>query len=188
MKTAVEAIFAGKDRLYNRRFLQMCSHFLVEPVACTPASGWEKGQVENQVGLVRERFFTPRLRVKSYEELNSWLLEQAITYAKAHRHPELKDRTVWQVFEAERASLVPYSGRFDGFHAVPASVSRTCLVRFDNNHRKKSRYLYVFAPSMLSVFPSSQMPWRSQPIVRPAPPSWRGCCMSPLLRSTSCSG
>jgi hypothetical protein len=32
----------------------MCSHYLVDPVACTPASGWEKGQVENQVGLVRE--------------------------------------------------------------------------------------------------------------------------------------
>jgi hypothetical protein len=27
----------GKDRLYNRRFLQMCSHYLVDPVACTPA-------------------------------------------------------------------------------------------------------------------------------------------------------
>jgi transposase len=66
MKTAVEAIFVGKDRQYNRRFLQMCSHHLVEPVACTPASGWEKGQVENQVGLVRERFFAPRLRFKSY--------------------------------------------------------------------------------------------------------------------------
>ena len=26
-----------------------------------------------------------------------------------------------------------YGGRFDGFHAVPASVSKTCLVRFDNN-------------------------------------------------------
>ena len=51
MKTAVETIFVGKDRQYNRRFLQMCSHHLVEPVACTPASGWEKGQVENQVGL-----------------------------------------------------------------------------------------------------------------------------------------
>jgi hypothetical protein len=46
MKTAV----VGKDRLYNRRFLQMCSHYLVDPVGCTPASGWEKGQVENQVG------------------------------------------------------------------------------------------------------------------------------------------
>jgi hypothetical protein len=28
---------------------------------------------------------------------------------------------------------VPYRGRFDGFHALPASVSKTCLVRFDNN-------------------------------------------------------
>ncbi len=69
MKTAVETIFVGKQRLYNRRFLQMCSHYLVDPVACTPASGWEKGQVENQVGLVRERFFTPRLRFKNLDEL-----------------------------------------------------------------------------------------------------------------------
>ena len=133
MKTAVETIFVGKDRAYNRRFVQMCGHYLVEPVACTPASGWEKGQVENQVGLVRERFFTPRLRVKSYDELNAWLMDQCIAYAKAHRHPELRDRTIWEVFEAERPSFVPYAGRFDGFHAVPASVSKTCLVRFDNN-------------------------------------------------------
>jgi transposase len=133
MKTAVETIFVGKDRLYNRRFLQMCSHYLVEPVACTPASGWEKGQVENQVGLVRERFFTPRLRFKSYEEMNDWLLDKCIAYAKAHRHPELTEQTIWRVFEAERSKLVPYAGRFDGFHAVPASVSKTCLVRFDNN-------------------------------------------------------
>ncbi len=133
MKTAVETIFVGRERAYNRRFLQMCSHFLVEPVACTPASGWEKGQVENQVGLVRERFFTPRLRVKSFEELNAILLDLCIAYAKAHPHPEYRDQTVWQAFEAERLSLVPYAGRFDGFHAVPASVSKTCLVRFDNN-------------------------------------------------------
>ena len=133
MKTAVETIFVGKERAYNRRFLQMCGHYLVDPVACTPASGWEKGQVENQVGLVRERFFTPRLRVKSYEELNAWLLDQCIAYAKAHRHPEFRERTVLEVFEEERPSLVPYAGRFDGFHAVPASVSKTCLVRFDNN-------------------------------------------------------
>jgi hypothetical protein len=113
--------------------MQMCSHYLVDPVACTPASGWEKGQVENQVGLVRERFFTPRLRVKSYEELNAWLLDKCVAYAKAHHHPELREQTVWEMFEAERPSLVRYAGRFDGFHAVPASVSKTCLVRFDNN-------------------------------------------------------
>ena len=133
MKTAVETVFVGKARLYNRRFLQMCSHYLVDPVACTPASGWEKGQVENQVGLVRERFFTPRLRFKTYDEMNAWLLDKCIAYAKAHRHPELPEQTIWEVFEAERPKLVPYAGRFDGFHAVPAAVSKTCLVRFDNN-------------------------------------------------------
>ena len=133
MKTAVETVFVGKDRLYNRRFLQMCSHYLVEPVACTPASGWEKGQVENQVGLVRERFFTPRLRFKSYDELNAWLTDRCIAYAKAHHHPELTEQTIWDVFETERPQLVPYAGRFDGFHAVPVSVSKTCLIRFDNN-------------------------------------------------------
>ena len=100
---------------------------------CTPASGWEKGQVENQVGLVRERFFTPRLRVKSLDELNVWLLDKRIAYAKAHKHPEQTDQTVWQMFEAERPHLVGYAGPFDGFHSVPASVSRTCTVRFDNN-------------------------------------------------------
>ena len=129
MKTAVQTIFVGRERAYNRRFLQMCSHYLVERVACTPASGWEKGQV----GLVRERFFTPRVRVKSYDELNGWLLDQCVAYARAHRHPEMRDQTVWQMFEAERPNLVPYRGRFDGFHAVPATVSKTCLVRFDNN-------------------------------------------------------
>jgi transposase len=133
MKTAVETVFVGKDRQYNRRFMQMCSHYLVQPVACTPASGWEKGQVENQVGLVRERFFTPRLRFKTYDELNAWLLDKCVTYAKAHRHVDQPERMIWDVFEEERGKLVEYRGPFDGFHAVPASVSKTCLVRFDNN-------------------------------------------------------
>jgi transposase len=133
MKTAVETVFIGKDRQYNRRFLRMCGHYLVEPTACTPAAGWEKGQVENQVGVVRERFFTPRLRVASYEELNAWLLDRCVAYAKAHQHPELADLTIWQVFEAERPQLVPIVSPFDGFHATQASVSKTCLVRFDNN-------------------------------------------------------
>jgi hypothetical protein len=95
--------------------------------------------------VVRERFFTPRLRVASGacpraarsadpgEELNAWLLDRCVAYAKAHKHPELTDRTMWQAFEAERPQLVQITGRFDGFHATQASVSKTCLVRFDNN-------------------------------------------------------
>jgi hypothetical protein len=40
---------------------------------------------------------------------------------------------VFEMFEAERAALMPYRGPFDGFHAVSAAVSKTCLVRFDRN-------------------------------------------------------
>ena len=108
MKTAVETVFVGKDRQYNRRFLQMCSHYLVEPVACTPASGWERGQVESQVGLVRERFFTPRLKVKSYEDLSAWLVDKCLAWAKSHAHPEQSERTIWEMFEAERPKLIEY--------------------------------------------------------------------------------
>ncbi len=133
MKTAVDTIFAGKNRAYNRRFLQMCGHYLVDPVACTPASGWEKGQVENQVGVIRRRFFAPRPKFKSYGELNAWLEDRCVAYAQANRHPEMRDKTIADVFEEERASLIPYVGPFDGFHAVPASVSKTCLARFDKN-------------------------------------------------------
>ena len=68
-------LFVGKKRDYNRRFQEMCSHHLVEPVArpraptrahargsarcsCTPGAGWEKGQVEKQVGA-RPAAFSP---------------------------------------------------------------------------------------------------------------------------------
>jgi transposase len=40
MATAVDTVFLGKERRFNRRFLAMCSHYLVEPTACTPAAGW----------------------------------------------------------------------------------------------------------------------------------------------------
>lgn len=133
MRTAVDAVFVGKERQFNRRFARLMSHHLVEPTACTPAAGWEKGQVENQVGFVRRRLFSPRLKFKSYEELNAYLADRCVVLAKTHPHPEQKDRSVFDVFEEERSVLMPYRGPFDGFHATTASVSKTCLVRFDTN-------------------------------------------------------
>lgn len=138
MKTAVDAVFVGKERRFNRRFAQMCSHYLVEPVAGTPASGWEKGQVKNQVGTVRQRLFTPRLRAKTLEEANERLRDAVIAWAQQTAHPEDKSRTVWEVFQSERPALIttshPFDGfPFDGFHETTVSASKTCLIRFDRN-------------------------------------------------------
>ena len=133
MKTAVEAIFVGKARQYNRRFLQMCSHHLIEPVACTPASGWEKGQVENQVGALRDQLFRPKPRVKSLVELNAWLADQCIAFAKRTQHPEFRDRTIWEVFQDERPSLMELRGPFDGFVEKAVRATTTCLIMADHN-------------------------------------------------------
>ena len=81
------------------------------------------------MGVIRRRFVVlearlwrdvPRPKFKSYAELNAWLEDRCIAYAKANKHPEMRDKTIWEVFEEERSSLVPYVGPFDGFPAVPA--------------------------------------------------------------------
>ena len=92
LKAAVNKILAGKERSFNNRFGQLCSHYLFEPVACTPAAGWEKGQVENQVGTVRRRFFVPRPKVQDFPELNEYLRERCLQWAKTHPHPDLEVR------------------------------------------------------------------------------------------------
>ena len=61
-------------------------------------------------------------------------MDECIREAKRCPHPVFKDKTMWQVFEEERPFLMAYRGPFDGFHAVEAGVSKTCLVRFDNHH------------------------------------------------------
>jgi transposase len=133
MKTAVEAIFVGKARQYNRRFLQMCSHYLIDPVACSPASGWEKGQVENQVGNLRDQLFRPKPRVSSLIELNAWLEDQCVAYAKRTMHPEFKERTIWDVFLEERPSLMERRTAFDGFVEKAVRATTTCLISADHN-------------------------------------------------------
>jgi len=133
MSTAVDAILVGKERRFNRRFERMCSHHLVEPTACSPAAGWEKGQVENQLKTSRDGFFKPRIHAADYDELNAMLAERIVSHAKSTRHPEFKDRTTWEVFQEDKAALVALQGPFKGFHETTAAVSKTCLVSFDRN-------------------------------------------------------
>ena len=133
MKTAVTTVFAGKERVFNRRFLIMTDHYMVEPTACSPAAGWEKGQVEHQVQTVRGRFFQPRLKFASLEELNGWLEAECLRWAAMHPHPEQKDITVAAALEAERPALQPMLAPFDGFHETQHAVTGTCLISFDRN-------------------------------------------------------
>lgn len=132
LKTVVEAILVGKERRFNRRFMALANHYLFEPVACTPASGWEKGQVENQVGNIREWLFTPLVRFDSFEALNDWLATRCRELAR-RLHPAEAGRTIAECFARERASLRAINAPFDGYVEQMLRVSSFCLVRVDYN-------------------------------------------------------
>lgn len=139
-RTIVDAVFNGKARQFNRRFLALASHYLFEPVACTPASGWEKGQVENQVGNLREWLFTPTPKFADLASLNAWLETRCRELANRN-HPTLKEHTVAEVFALERKQLRPMTAAFDGYFEQAVRVSSTCLVSYDRNrYSVPSRY------------------------------------------------
>lgn len=131
-KPIVTTVFTGKEREFNRRFLALMNHYLIEPIACTPAPGWEKGQVENQVGNVREWLFTPRPEFADFAELNAWL-EQRCQVLAQRFHPEQSDRRIAEAFEEERPLLRPFTAAFDGYFEQALRVSPTCLAAYDRN-------------------------------------------------------
>lgn len=133
MKTAVTAIGRGKARDFNRRFLSMASHYLFAPEACTPAAGWEKGQVENQVGTLREWLFVPQLRFACLTSLNDWLEQRCSELAIERTHPESRDQTIATAFVLEQPVLGHLPPPFDGYAERPCRVSRQSLVTYERN-------------------------------------------------------
>ena len=132
LKTVVDAIFVGKERRFNRRFLTLANHYLFEPVACTPESGWEKGQIENQVGNIREWLFTPMAKFEDFAALNAWLATRCQELA-GRVHPEQLSRTISECFAEEQPLLMPIKANFDGYVEETRRASQLCLIRIDRN-------------------------------------------------------
>jgi len=146
MRTAVETIFVARASL-NRRFHQMfTSHYpWSDPVACTPASVWEKrAQVENQVWLYFIPFFTPRAAVQTRPSTIETLVAVdncKIAYSKAApaRHPG--EQTVWEVLfsKPSRPKLVSHVPR-----PVEDSEPRC-------RHRSRRRCLRAGCPTTINL-------------------------------------
>ena len=132
-KTMVIRIGQGKKRDFHPRFMALMNHYTVEPVACTPASGWEKGQVENQVRVIRNQIFTPQLKFDDMDALNAHLLACSHNF-DTKRHPQEKDKTIDEMFKMEQATLRPLPCDFDGYIEKTVKVTSTCLVQYDSHH------------------------------------------------------
>ena len=132
MKTAVDKVIKGKERIVNRRFQAMVSHYLFEADFCNPAAGWEKGQVEKQVRDARHSIWQQAPRCTSVNDLNAWLEQRCIELCQSMRHPEFGG-TIAQAWNIERQSLMAVPSRFDDFVEHSKRVSSTCLINFDRN-------------------------------------------------------
>jgi hypothetical protein len=65
--------------------------------------------------------------------LNAWLQARCVTFWSELRHPEQPGRTIAEVWEEERAQLMPLPRPFDGFVEHAKRVSPTCLVHVERN-------------------------------------------------------
>lgn len=151
MKTAVDRIGTGKARQVNARFAAMASHYLFEPAFCTPASGWEKGQVEKNVQDARRRLWQPMPSFPDLGALNAWLEEQCIAHWGQIVHGVLPG-TVADVHGEEVASLMPPGRPFDGFVEHTKRVSPTCLVTLERN-RYSVPASFANRPVSVRVYP-----------------------------------
>jgi len=140
MKTAVKKVIKGHRRNLQEKFIRFCSHYLFEASFCSKASGNEKGRVENKVGDVRRNYFVPIQSYSSLDELNDRLISFCEGQSRMKKHPEIKEKTRYEVFSEEQKSLIelpPYD--FDCSRVQHVTVTPLCTVAFD-----KKRYSVPF--------------------------------------------
>ena len=138
MSTAVKKIFkakmsaAGKKRDLTDDFIALRSHYLFLSCFCNVGRANEKGVVEGIVGYVRRNFFVPVPRFNSWEELNSYLLDQC--RKRLSTTVSGKAKTIGELLEQERSTFrqLP-SEPFDACRKEERRVTSLSLVHFKTN-------------------------------------------------------
>ncbi len=135
MRTAVDKVGLGKQRSVNARFESMTGHYLFEAEFCNRAAGWEKGIVEKNVQDRRRNVWREvnERRWSCLAELNTWLTQACQDSWADMRHPEWHELSVADVWQDERARLMPCPKAFDGYVEQPLRVSATALIHYQRN-------------------------------------------------------
>ncbi len=124
-KTAVTKILKGPYREEHSHFSSLRAHYLFDSEFCNPASGNEKGTVENLVKFVRRNAMVPVPRINSLEELNRTILN----WCEKER---LKRWSDWEQECQELRQLPSWPFSCSRTHMVTAS--NLLLFQFDRNH------------------------------------------------------
>ena len=116
-------------------FSAFVAHYRLEVRFCNPYSGNEKGSVENAVGFLRRNLMVPPMRAESYGQLSRLLLERCDGLARDSYCPRLPDVPVAEVFDEERAALMPLpSTAFDPVRWESRTADKYGLVDIDSRN------------------------------------------------------
>ncbi|WP_127589296.1 IS21 family transposase [Paenibacillus koleovorans] len=95
----------GETVKLTQLFQRFQAHFGFEVTFCNPASGHEKGNVENKVGYVRRNYFVPLPSAPSLVEWNTELLH--LCDLDNLREHYKKETPICELFEADRRAFRP---------------------------------------------------------------------------------
>ena len=117
--TIVRDILGGGRRVQTPEFKALQAHYGFEAVFANPASGNEKGGVENLVQWAQRNLFSPAPEADTLDELNARLAEQCLADAR-RRQRTAGGPLVAELWEKEQAHL----------GTLPAEPFPACRHRF----------------------------------------------------------
>ena len=131
-RVAVKSGF-GAQAAAQDDYSQLAAHYGFEPVFCNPASGNEKGLVENLVGYIRRNVCVPLPKVKDLDELNAKLLAMCTQYMD--HQIDGRPKKVGIMLDEDQAMLRPLP-RYtpDISKKAYPRVGRYSTVLFETNH------------------------------------------------------
>ena len=140
MSTAVKTIKAHGEREVTDGFFRFMTHFCFQSNFCNPASGNEKGSVENFVGYSRRNFFVPVPEFEDLQTYNHSLLK--ICDRDLERQHYKKEERVLDLFVAERKAFAPLPQvSFDAYKYVLARTNNYGKATLATNHYSTAGHL-----------------------------------------------
>jgi transposase len=132
LKPAVLRILEGRNREEQALFLAFRNHYVFESRYCNPASGHEKGGVENDVGYVRRNGLAGRPAFVDYEDLNAYWLAQCQQADERTVHGQPQPVTAaWSVEQAQIRALPAHD--FACCVSRELKVNKYSQVQFETN-------------------------------------------------------
>jgi transposase len=132
MTTAVTQILKGAERVISDGFYRFKLHHRFEADFCNPASGNEKGNVENKVGYDRRNMLVPVPVIEDFAAFNEELFARCD--ADHDREHYLRKTLIGELWAEEREKLLTLPEyEYEAFRYESLKVNKTGFVLVDTN-------------------------------------------------------